>query len=67
MSKERVSDDFFSLSFYPIHDNLYRQHYDYKKWENLETLLPEVSWYNSWDKCKRLRKAAKDKGYRVNY
>ena len=22
-----------------------------------EKLLPEVSWYNGWDKCKRLRKA----------
>ena len=40
---------------------------DYCRWEKLSELLPDVVWYNSWDKCKRLRKAARRKQYDVDF
>jgi hypothetical protein len=38
---------------------------DYRTWQELSKLLPEVAWYNMWDKCKRLRKSAKQKQYDI--
>ena len=32
-------------------------------WDKLEKILPEVAYYNNWDRCKRLRKGFKKKGY----
>ncbi len=32
---------------------------DYKSWNNLKKLLPELFWWENWDKCKRLKKAKK--------
>ncbi len=65
MSDETVADDFVKFSFYPIHDELAKDQFDYGQWIKLKTLLPSVSWYNNWDKCKRLRKAIAKKGYQT--
>ncbi len=65
MSDESVKQDFVEFSFSPVHDALARNKFSYEQWIKLEPLLPSVSWYNSWDKCKRLRKAMKKKGYYV--
>ena len=63
MSNETVADDFVKFSFNSIHDELANNQFSYKQWIKLEPLLPSVSWYNSWDKCKRLRNAIRQKGY----
>ena len=35
------------------------------EWYGIEDLLPNVAFYNQWDKCKRIRKAIKQKGYKI--
>lgn len=45
-----------------VHTILEKNKMSYVVWENMSKLLPENMWYNSWDKCKRLRKAAKKLG-----
>ncbi|MBY6838315.1 hypothetical protein FDG50_07720 [Clostridium botulinum] len=65
LKKEVFSYDIVNFSFGIIYNKIAEQKFDYQSWEKLETLLPEVAWYNSWDKCKRLHKAMKQKGYRI--
>ena len=48
-----------------VHDRLANLTYPEDKWQKLQSLLPEVSWLNQWDKCKRVRKAIKKKGYSI--
>ena len=55
------------FAFQTVHSILAEDRMDYEEWENLSLILPEVSIYNSWDKCKRLRKAAKQKNYRISF
>ena len=64
-SDETVTDDFAEFSFRPIHNQLMKNQFSYERWTKLESLLPSVSWYNCWDKCKRLRRAMRKKGYCV--
>ena len=64
-SNEIVADDFVKFSFTPIYNKLAKNQFSYERWIMLESILPSVPWYNSWDKCKRLRKAMKEKGYSV--
>ena len=42
---------------------LAKQSFPETEWEKLEVWLPEVAWYNKWDRCKRLRKGLKKRGY----
>lgn len=65
LKKELFPKDIVRFSFNIINNRIAEQKFDYQKWEKLERLLPEVAWYNSWDKCKRLRKAIKQKGYKI--
>ncbi len=65
MSYETVSDNFADFSFTPIHNKLAKNQFSYEQWIKLESILPDVPWYSNWDKCKRLRKAMKEKGYSV--
>ena len=46
-----------------LHTSLARQTFPNNEWDKIEKLLPEIVWYNRWDRCKRLRKAIKNKGY----
>ena len=48
-----------------VHERLANLTYPTDKWNTLQHLLPELFWLNQWDKCKRLRKALKKKGYRI--
>lgn len=41
------------------------QSFPENEWEKLEKLLPELAWYNNWDRCKRLKKGLKRKGYQI--
>lgn len=65
LKNDKLPEDLVRFSFLIIHEQLAKQQFTYDKWERLENLLPEVAWYNSWDKCKRLRKALKKKGYSI--
>lgn len=65
-SNAPFSIEFQSFAFHTVHKLLADNHMNCDKWERLSPLLPEVKWYQSWDKCKRLRKAAKRKGIQIN-
>lgn len=62
-----VSPELLDFSFYTVHSLLARDSMNYSRWACLSSLLPEIPWYQSWDKCKRLRVAAKQKGVRINW
>lgn len=67
MSSQKLQDDIAIFSYTVIHNKLAQQLFDYDRWEKLEKLLPKGSWFNNWDKCKRLRNAMRQKGYEINY
>ena len=58
---------FSNFLFSTVHTLLANDEMEYNKWEQLSNLLPEVAWYNSWDKCKRLRKAAKQRSLSIDF
>jgi len=64
-TNQEFPDEIVKVSFKTVHTILQNDAMDYSSWENLSSLLPEVAWYNSWDKCKRLREAAKQKNYNI--
>ncbi|WP_050642156.1 MULTISPECIES: hypothetical protein [Clostridia] len=57
--------DIAEYSFSIVNSLLATQSFPEEKWEKLEKLLPQVAYYNNWDKCKRLRKGFKKKGYQI--
>ena len=58
-------DKIVAFSVLNIHERLLRLSYPEVKWRKLQRLLPEASFFNQWDKCKRLRKAMKKRGVNV--
>ncbi len=52
------------FSFPYVHDALAKNQLDWRIWNLLEPLLPELPWhwFRSWDKCERLRMAMKKRG-----
>lgn len=48
-----------------VHDRLSKLVYPEEKWGKLQKSLPPVTVFNQWDRCKRLRKAIKKKGYDI--
>lgn len=59
-SESSFPNKLLNFAFLTVHKILAEDNMDYSAWEKLSLLLPEVAWYNMWDKCKRLRKAAKN-------
>lgn len=57
--------DVAGFTFSVINKLLATQSFPENEWEKLERILPEVAFYNSWDRCKRLRKGFKKKGYDI--
>lgn len=51
------------FSFHIVNNLLATQSFPEREWEKLEKILPEVAFYNSWDRCKRLRKGFKKRGF----
>ena len=51
--------------FVDIHNRLKNQQTPGDEWYNIEHLLPRIEFYNQWDRCKRVRKAMKEKGYKI--
>ncbi len=62
-----VSPELLDFSFCTVHTLLAQNAMNYARWECLASLLPEIPWYQSWDKCKRLREAAKQKGIHIEW
>ena len=58
-----LSTQLVKLCFYEVNHLLATQTFPEYEWDKLEKILPEVAIYNSWDRCKRLRKGFKKKGY----
>ncbi|MGL4363507.1 MAG: hypothetical protein ACRCSG_09655 [Cellulosilyticaceae bacterium] len=48
-----------------VHDRLSKLVYPEEKWGKLQKSLPPVTVFNQWDRCKRLRKAIKKRGYDI--
>lgn len=65
-TQEDYPKDIAYFAFSRVHKILAKNNMDYMEWEKLSNLLPEVAWYNNWDKCKRLRKAAKKMNYKFD-
>lgn len=66
-SSHNFSNEFLTFAFSTVYKILANDNMDYCKWEKLSNFLPEVAWYNSWDKCKRLKKAIKLRKYNIDF
>lgn len=62
-TNSRLSEKFAYFIFIRVHRLLESNDFDILFWNRISPFLPEIQWYNSWDKCKRLRKFAKKLGY----
>ena len=60
-----VDTEIVRFAYLQVNRLLATQSFPEYEWEKLEELLPEVAWYNNWDRCKRLRKGLKKKGYQI--
>lgn len=65
-SNSNFPQKLMEYAFSTVHVLLARDKMDYSRWEKLSCLLPELPWYNMWDKCKRLRKAAKHRNLSID-
>ena len=66
-SSHTFSTQITEFAFTTVHKILADDNMCYYEWDKLSKLLPNVAWYNSWDKCKRLRKAAKMRNYNIAF
>ncbi|HEY5588989.1 MAG TPA: hypothetical protein VIK86_08545 [Candidatus Paceibacterota bacterium] len=62
-SDEEYPEDIAFFAFSQVYKMLAEDQMTYTNWKKLSIILPEVAWHNNWDKCRRLRKAAKKIGY----
>lgn len=58
----RFSDEILSFSFNRVYSDLANQKFPQDEWEKMEYLMPEFGYHN-WDRCKRLKKSLKKRGY----
>lgn len=58
-------NDIVRFAYKQVNHMLATQSFPENEWEKLEKLLPELAWYNNWDRCKRLKKGLKRKGYQI--
>lgn len=56
--------DIAFFAFDSVYLSLSKGCFENDEWRKLSQLLPEIGWNNNWDKCKRLKNAAKKLGYR---
>lgn len=64
-SSTTFPNDLVAFAVTNVHDRLANLTYPEDKWRKLQFLLPDATWLNQWDKCKRVRKAIKKKGYNI--
>lgn len=58
----KFPDDILSFSFARVYSELANQKFPQDEWEKMEYLMPEFGYHN-WDRCKRLKKSLKKRGY----
>lgn len=61
-SEFKFSDEILSFSFTRVYSDLANQKFPQDEWEKMEYLMPEFGYHN-WDRCKRLKKSLKKRGY----
>ena len=61
-SEFKFPDDILSICYRKIYNELANQEFPQDEWEKMEYLMPEFGYHN-WDRCKRLKKSLKKKGY----
>lgn len=64
-SSTKFPNDLVAFAVTNVHDRLANLLYPEDRCRKLQTLLPDTTWLNQWDKCKRVRKAIKKKGYNI--
>lgn len=64
-SKDIFPYEIVSFAVTNVHGRLAKLAYPEEKWGELQKSLPSVTVFNQWDRCKRLRKAIKKKGYDI--
>ena len=64
-SKDMFPYEIVSFAVTNVHERLAKLVYPEEKWAELQKFLPSVTVFNQWDRCKRLRKAIKKKGYDI--
>ena len=62
--KYAVPNNIVTFSFEHVHQSLANNVLPISEWKKLNKLLPET-FFDGWDKCKRLRKAMKKRGYNL--
>lgn len=63
MEDYMVGTEIAEFSFTIVNHLLAIQAFPEDEWNKLQKILPEVAYYNNWDRCKRLRKGFRKKGY----
>lgn len=66
-SKESFGNECAEFAFLTVHKILAENDMEHSRWEKLSELLPKVEWFNEWDKCKRLRMAAENRGFTFDF
>lgn len=66
LSDNRFPEALADFAFKRVHRILAESRMDDMSWGDLSDILPELMVFNMWDRCKRLRKAVKNKGYSVD-
>lgn len=61
-SEYKFSDHILTYSFVKVYSELANQQFSQEEWEKMEYLMPEFGYHN-WDRCKRLKKSLRKKGY----
>lgn len=66
-SSDSFSYDLIRFAFINVHNLLMHNELGYDQWSKLATLLPANENSNDWDKCKRVRKAAKMRNLNIDF
>lgn len=61
----KFPNDIVSFCFNIVNNLLATDKIDWDEWRKVDSLLPQTPLIGNWDKCKRLKKAFKNKGYMV--
>lgn len=67
LSEDHFPDELAEFAFKRVHRILAESRMDDLSWGDLSDILPELVVFNMWDRCKRLRKAANNKGYSIDF
>lgn len=61
----RFQNELVASVLIPIYNSALRNSLDMKDWYYFQYLLPELEPCYAWDKCKRIREALNQRGYKI--